>query len=104
MTEIVKKVAIVVAAKLDASPKVVPDWRNFWKWSSVRWSIAGVFSQIAQSAALAYMIYEFHGAGPVWFQVLVTVFALLCFIASLISRLRKQVLDPSAANDVVDVL
>jgi hypothetical protein len=73
MNMIPPKLTDKIAAKLDASPRVVVDWRDAWKWASTRsMSLAA-----ATVTAWASLPAEWRDAVPHWVFAVVVVFELV---------------------------
>ena len=81
------KVADRIAAKLDASPKVIANWRDAWRFKSI-WANAGVFVM-----ALGNGITFAAGAVPFWTMLphlIVSAVITVLAIVGTIMRLRVQ--------------
>jgi hypothetical protein len=82
-------VSSVVAQKMDDSPRIVDDWRNFFRWNSVRWNISGFLVAFGYSAGLAAMSVPFFDVKEIP-HILVGLAIAGIFLGSLYSRLRVQ--------------
>lgn len=84
-----------IAAKLDASPHVVDNWRSGWKWWSVRLGVLstlfGFIMAIVEYEAIASPLFGFI---PRW---LIWPFVSLVAIGAILLRFVKQdkPIDPS---------
>jgi Flp pilus assembly protein TadB len=97
MSIIPDKVAAKIDAKVDAG-KVIPEWRRFFHFGSVRWSLSGFFVALGYSAGLAAMSVP-------WLHVLPNIaFGLLVagvFLGSMYARLKAQT-PPEPEHDDTD--
>ena len=79
-----------IVNKLDSAAArgtIIPNWRDFWRFHSVRWNAAGALLSLGQSVVLAAGAIPFRdilGDLAMW------VIAFGVFVASMIGRLLKQ--------------
>ena len=86
-------IAPKLTAQLDASPHIISDWRNFFKFRSIQWSLGGFVIAFINSVVLAAGAIPFQeavGGLAMWIMVA------LVFLGSMYSRLRVQPTLPPA--------
>ena len=82
------KLADQLAAKLDASPKVVTDWRRFFHWRSVQIPAFGtILLAIGPASAYAFGAVALRDLLPMYW---VSCIAIVVFLATMVGRLIHQ--------------
>lgn len=95
----IPKVTDRIAAKLDASPVIIPNWRRFLHFFSVWPSLGGFLWALAVSIGTASGAIEFRHLVTIrWTWILVTIAFAASLIGRLIDQTPKQEDDPTKEN------